>query len=642
MRNGRFLALPAAMLLFSGAGAWGGGYCHQTSWGFVPLPELGTGTFNGVVGGLYGNGEVELPPAHLAAGSEAAALIEPLDASGQPDPDGKIGVVGLGMSNANLVFASLQELLAGGMASNVVFVNGSFGGVHAGLWANADHTVWSNSLPAKLAEAGLTTQQVQVVLHYHGMAHSVYPVQPWPDTPEDFQAFCEQIATNTKAYFPATRLMFWSPREYGGYAITVNNPEPYAYYSAFAIKWMIDRQIAGEPVLNWEPSIGPVHTAWMAWGPYTWADGLRARDDGLFYECRDFQADGTHPRMRGRAKIAAQWLRFLHTHPLTSGWLNPPGNLPPRVMIIGPPENTALPVGDAVVLEALAQDEDGAITHVDFFHESTWLGSSHEPPHYWVWASPPTGAVPVSAVAWDDSGAGRTSRTVTLILHAAGPTSNGAAIASDSFESGDFVGGAGWASPGWTVQGVAEVTTNSAPPEGFWQARLRGASALRRDVQLTGLNQAMLSFSWRGQLPAGHAFRVEFFTPASNLVFLATNTQTTVTNVAVELPMPASTSQLRFRLTAPGTNGIVLLDEVLIQTEGGAPDPLVVDMPESDQAPWLMRWPTRAGESYQVLTGPEPDAVSTRYATTAEETSDAVWIEYQRVPVRVGGVGHSW
>ena len=48
-----------------------------------------------------------------------------------------------------------------------------------------------------------------------------------------------------KKQFPNLRLAFLSSRIYGGYATTALNPEPYAFETAFAPRWLIQDQIAG-------------------------------------------------------------------------------------------------------------------------------------------------------------------------------------------------------------------------------------------------------------------------------------------------------------------------------------------------------------------------------------------------------------
>ena len=92
------------------------------------------------------------------------------------------------------------------------------------------------------------------------------------------------------------------------------NPEPHAYESAFAPKWMIARQINGDSELSYEKM------PWLAWGPYLWSDGLKGRKDGLIYTREDLGLDGTHPSESGRIKVARQLLEFLKSDPTSKPW----------------------------------------------------------------------------------------------------------------------------------------------------------------------------------------------------------------------------------------------------------------------------------------------------------------------------------
>ena len=59
----------------------------------------------------------------------------------------------------------------------------------------------------------------------------------------------------------------------------------------------------------------------MLWGPYLWADGVKARKaDGLVWEREDLAGDGTHPSPSGRRKVAELLLRFFKTDPTAKGW----------------------------------------------------------------------------------------------------------------------------------------------------------------------------------------------------------------------------------------------------------------------------------------------------------------------------------
>ena len=64
--------------------------CTRTSVGFTPLMDLGTGTYLGYEGGLY-PGAVDQPPEwYDNLGLQYMQQVQPLNSSGQPDPNGRI------------------------------------------------------------------------------------------------------------------------------------------------------------------------------------------------------------------------------------------------------------------------------------------------------------------------------------------------------------------------------------------------------------------------------------------------------------------------------------------------------------------------------------------------------------------------
>jgi hypothetical protein len=121
--------------------------------------------------------------------------------------------------------------------------------------------------------------------------------------------------------FPNAKLVYLSSRTYGGYATTGLNPEPYAYESAFSVKWLIERQIKGGADLNFDPKKGEVKAPWLSWGPYLWANGSTTRADGFSYEREDFSpADGTHHTGPGSDKIGRLMVRFFQSDTTSRPW----------------------------------------------------------------------------------------------------------------------------------------------------------------------------------------------------------------------------------------------------------------------------------------------------------------------------------
>jgi hypothetical protein len=115
------------------------------------------------------------------------------------------------------------------------------------------------------------------------------------------------------------KVAYLSSRTYGGYA-KGGSPEPGAYETGFAVKWVVAGQLAGKPELNFDAARGPVRAPWIAWGPYLWTDGAAGRKDGFVYLREDLREDGLHPSAQGIAKIAALLLEFFKQDPTARSW----------------------------------------------------------------------------------------------------------------------------------------------------------------------------------------------------------------------------------------------------------------------------------------------------------------------------------
>src|SRR5438270_3729520 len=79
--------------------------CAITSTRFIPLMDLGTGTYHGYEGGLYAGGVDTPPPAYLQAGLTRAKAIRPRLGDGTPDPNGRLVLLSIGMSNTTMEFS---------------------------------------------------------------------------------------------------------------------------------------------------------------------------------------------------------------------------------------------------------------------------------------------------------------------------------------------------------------------------------------------------------------------------------------------------------------------------------------------------------------------------------------------------------
>jgi hypothetical protein len=297
--------------------------CAHTSTGAVPLSEL-AGTYQGFAGGLWGPGQNAPPPAHRALGLLRASAIAPRDASGAPSPGGRIVLLSIGMSNTTQEYSTWVPVANSDPNRNpaVLVVDGAQGGQDAVIVANPNANFWT-VVDQRLAAAGAAANQVQVVWLKEAIAGVT---GGFPGASQQLQGLLAQIARILAQRFPNVRLCFLSGRTYAGYATVALNPEPYAYESGFAVKWLIAQQDGGDPQLNCDPALGPVVAPWLGWGPYLWTDGLVPRSDGLVWTCADVQSDGTHPSTSGRAKVSNLLQQFFTGNALAVPWYVAAGN----------------------------------------------------------------------------------------------------------------------------------------------------------------------------------------------------------------------------------------------------------------------------------------------------------------------------
>jgi hypothetical protein len=290
----------------------------RESTGLVPLPDLGVGDYHGQQGGLYLEGRNMPPPAHAAAGLKLARAILPLDAAGHPFAGGKIVLLTVGMSNTTQESQVFQRLAAADPDLNphLVIVDGAQGGQTANVTARPDANYWSVNA-ARLRAAGVTAEQVQMVWLKQANAG---PTQPFPIEAKKLEADLVQALHNLHEKFPNLKITYLSSRTYGGYAGTPLNPEPHAYETGFAVKWLIADQIAGAAELNFDSAKGAVRAPWLAWGAYLWTDGTKGRQDGFVWQREDCGPDGTHPSDSGRKKVAELLLKFFKTEPTAQPW----------------------------------------------------------------------------------------------------------------------------------------------------------------------------------------------------------------------------------------------------------------------------------------------------------------------------------
>ena len=265
-----------------------------------PLTDLGKATYHGYHGGLYANGKNAAPQTYVKTGLARAKTVKPID--------GKIVLLSIGMSNTTQEFSAFKRVADADPRKNsaLPIVDGAQGGQDAEIIKDPNARFWT-VVGARLSLAGASAAQVQAVWLKEAIARES---NPFPADAKRLKTDLAAIVAILQGKFPNLKLVYLSSRTYGGYASTALNPEPFAYDSGFAVKWLVLDRIAGKLK-------GP----WLAWGPYLWTNGEQGRKDGLVWTCADTRpSDGTHPSASGQEKVAQLLLKFFTADATAKPW----------------------------------------------------------------------------------------------------------------------------------------------------------------------------------------------------------------------------------------------------------------------------------------------------------------------------------
>jgi uncharacterized protein YjdB len=307
----------------------------------TPIMDMTAGqTYMGYPGNLYENNSNSAPADHDADGISLGAQIQPLDLNGNPSATGAIAFISVGLSNTSLEFGGFVQYVADPTRSSQVnpklaVLNGAKPGEAACAYADPVQTpeqtctippytstdtqnqydrirdevlATATGAPGVTAGCGTTTnpclseKQVQAVW--------LKEASPAPEG-SGFSTLCNVTAagcvngaTNTEAVhfegqigqivramrvrYPNLKQVFLASRIYAGYIIIDKSPEVFAYEYGFSAKWAIQAQIDQTRGLGIDPVAGDLNysdgtAAWIAWGPYMWANGANPRSDGLVW-----------------------------------------------------------------------------------------------------------------------------------------------------------------------------------------------------------------------------------------------------------------------------------------------------------------------------------------------------------------------
>ena len=251
----------------------------------VPLPELATDTYNGQQGGLYPGGQNAPPAAYLAQ-------LEAVDCAAGP-------VVVIGMSMAQNAYSGWSNYLGlPEVNDNLITVDGTLGS-NQQRFTDPDYFGWTVGISR--LPSGYTAADVKCIIYHNAISGPSGEFVAYAEMVRDSFAVTNDIIPQK---YPNVELILINSRHYG-YSPTSKQPEPYAYWDGFAVKWLIEQRI------NCTAACGPL----VAWGTYQW-DGAWANHPEYY------QADGLHLSGAGKLASGAIWHSYYSTAFMAAWYLD--------------------------------------------------------------------------------------------------------------------------------------------------------------------------------------------------------------------------------------------------------------------------------------------------------------------------------
>ncbi|MGH9496862.1 MAG: Ig-like domain-containing protein [Candidatus Sulfotelmatobacter sp.] len=348
----------------------------------TPIMDMTPGqTYMGFSGNLYENNSNLAPTDHDGDGIALGAQIQPLDINGNPNPNGAIAFISLGLSNTSLEFKGFVQYVKdpsrlSQVNPRLAVLNGAKAGEAACSYVDAvlapvdtctippytatdtqnqydrvRDEVLATATTAPGVTAGCGTTSNPCLSEKQVQAIWLKEASPAPEE-SGFSTLCNastagcvnspttteavhfeqqigQIVRAARMRYPNLKQVFLASRIYAGYIIIDKSPEVYAYEYGFSAKWAIQAQINQTRGQGVDPVAGDLNytnetAPWLAWGPYLWADGANPRKDGLVwikdtdYQTKDYQ----HPSSAGIDKVDGLLFSFFTTSAYTP-WFRP-------------------------------------------------------------------------------------------------------------------------------------------------------------------------------------------------------------------------------------------------------------------------------------------------------------------------------
>lgn len=221
---------------------------------------------------------------------------------------------------------------------------------------------------------------------------------------------------------------------------------------------------------------------------------------------------------------------------------NVTGNIPPKVNLISPVNNTTYTLPATVTLQASASDSDGVVKRVAFYRDTTLLAIDSTAPYSYSWTSAAAGSYGIKAIATDDKGASTTS-TVANITVTGGSVSTGKVIVGY------------WQNWGTPTDASPYIPLRNVNPK---------YNVIEVAFAMSGTDKATMSFVPENTTPALFAADVAYLQSQSKKVLLSIGGETGTLDLTTTAQKQAFVTSLKALLDQYNFDGFD------IDIEGGA------------------------------------------------------------------------
>jgi hypothetical protein len=224
--------------------------------------------------------------------------------------NGKTVILFLGASTPKAVCSRFQNVLdtqKGVTVRDEIFVvNGCVPSTGINRWKTSTDSVWTTDVPNALSAAGLTFNDVSVVVTSQDDLDN--NDNTFPSMPKQLKNKYKSFLSVCLSKMPNLKQVHLLSRQYTGWTSDLTHAEPCSYNNGWTCKWLVEDFISG------------TYTGvYITDGCYPWTDGETIREDGFQILMSDYDkgtsTDYIHMNSTGNSKVANLVHSFLLKFP---------------------------------------------------------------------------------------------------------------------------------------------------------------------------------------------------------------------------------------------------------------------------------------------------------------------------------------